>query len=300
MELYNKFVSLEGKESLFQEINTPKKIVFYPHFGFQPSFRENIFQPNRDVGKRLVYKIEIKLQNFNFQKLQRLEEPDRYDGYGFWSITSNSKYLIGLSATTLGKTLDSLITAETMFVRTYNSEIVFIFTIKKKANKINDVSLKIYLSNDCGTPYIDNIRLVKYLLTHQKLIPEESSLKGQEIEITHQRHFRSKKLLKRADFIQTITHNAENFLKYIKPSIWDIVIDTNKLDTPYLVLLKNPQLKSGTFLDRLSSFLVWTNGGFTERDFTKETEFVIREIDVYTLENLTVLDVECALLRIKD
>lgn len=293
-EIDNKFVSFKGKESLFQEIKTPRKIIFHPFFCFVPSYKEDPFEPDLDRGKRYVYRINIKVNSFNFSKLQKLEDPDRYDGYGFWSITCNSKVFIGLSAKTLEKALESFNKVEANFVIVYPSEILIIITLKKETGNIGDVYLKAYISNDCGTPYVDNIRLVKHILSYRGLIEKETELKGQEIEITHKRYFYSKKIEKRDDFLQKATHNEEKFLKYVRTCIWYIV-DSNKreLDTPYLVLLKNPNLKSNTFLDKISSFLVWRQGGFVLDDFIKETKFIIREVDKYSIENLTILDVEC-------
>ncbi|MBN2250719.1 MAG: hypothetical protein JW724_01420 [Candidatus Altiarchaeota archaeon] len=290
MDLVNKFMTLDEKESRFEKVDMPGMTVFYPFFHFkaaEPKFK-GYGKPIEEGTK--ACKIRVHLDGSDpgiIKALERSLYPDRPEAYGFWTAKKEDSYYIGLGAANLLEFMKDPAFEGACLVLLKGMDAVYVLGIGMENGSLSGV-LDIYLS-DCQRPFAECLKDVKDVLDASG-IKTSGDLKGESV------HYSFRKYAYAPEEQMHV-----NFRDNVQGCTWHTTVFNDNLinEGPHYVLVKNPGIKLGNILDDLSSWLVHRRGGFVMGrefecdDFHQDTTFTLREVDEYRMGDLLILNIEC-------
>lgn len=303
--LETKFISLDKKESSYEKIDMPRRIVFYPYFHFRNPDRTILSRNGPAVSESdKAYRARLSLKGFSADKLSSLEKalfPGRNDEYGFWTAEYSGGYYIGLGAVSLWRFMEQDGTIKASYVVLRGSNVLFVADIKRENGAFKDVFLDVYLCPGDGST--------------AKMLPEVSQvlscaglwngeLKAELADYSAVKYIYSGANVakfKSGNHVLLPKQEPKPFKEHVAGCTWHTLVVNDDIvnDGPRFVLLKNSGLKLGNILDEVSSWMVHRRGGFvtgkefSEGDFHQDTAYIIKEIDEYLIGDLVILNIEC-------
>jgi hypothetical protein len=303
--LETKFISLDKKESSYEKIDMPRRIVFYPYFHFRNPDTTILSKDGPAVSESdKAYRARLSLDGFSVEKLIHLEKalfPGRIDEYGFWTAEYSGGYYIGLGAASLKKFMEHAGTIKASYVVLKGSNILFVADIDRENGAFKDVFLDVYLCPGDGSIAM-MLPEVSQVLSCAGLFAGE--LKAESADYSAVKYIYSGAnavKFKSGKRVFLPKQDPKPFKEQVAGCTWHttVVNDDVVSDGPRFVLLKNSGQKLGNILDELSNWMVHRRGGFvtgkefSEGDFHQDTTYIIKEIDEYLLGDVIVLNIEC-------
>lgn len=305
MYLETKFISLDKKESFYEKVNMPRRIVFYPYFHFRSADRTLLSKKGPEVRESdKAYRARISLEGFSIDKLIALEEslfPERKDEYGFWTAEYSGGYHIGLGAVSLGRFMQQEGTIKVSYVVLRGPNVLFVADIVRVGGIYKNVFLDIYLCPGEGS-YNKMLQEVSQVLSCVGLWGGE--LKAEPADYSAIKYIYSGANAAKFESGKNVFLPKQDplpFKEHVAGCTWHTIVVNDDIvnDGPRFVLLKNSGVKLGNILDELSNWMVHRRGGFvtgkefSEGDFHQDTKYIIKEIDEYLLGDIVVLNIEC-------
>jgi hypothetical protein len=303
--LETKFISLDKKESFYEKVNMPGRVVFYPYFSFRNANTTIISKDGPATTESdKAFKAHLSLQGFSAEKLCALEKalfPDRNDEYGFWTGEYCREYYIGLGAVSLARFMaqDGIVKASYAVLKGTN--MLYIANLENEGDEYKSASLDLYLCPPDGF--------------YSKILPEASKaladsglfsgeIKPEPAEYSAVKYVYSganAAKFKSGKHVFLPSQDKKPFKEHVESCTWHTIVVNNDVvnDGPRFVLLKNSGIKLGNILDSLSRWMVHRRGGFvtgkefSEGDFHQDTTYIIKEIDEYMFGDMIILNIEC-------
>jgi hypothetical protein len=296
---------LDKKESFYEKVDMPRRIVFYPYFHFRNTDRTIQSKNANSLSEQdRAYHVRLSLTGFSTDKLTELENalfPGKNDEYGFWTAQYSGGYFIGLGALSLKRFMEQAGAIKVSYVVLKGSDALFIADITKEDSGLKEAFLDIYLCPPDGS-ITKMLTDVSNLLSCTGLWAGE--LKADTADYSAVRYIYSganAAKFKSGKNVFLPKQDPKPFKEHVVGCTWHTVVVNNDVvnDGPRFVYLKNSGLKLGNIIDDLSNLMVHRRGGFvtgkefSEGDFHQDTTYIIKEIDEYTFNDLIVLNIEC-------
>lgn len=305
IELETKFISLDKKESFYEKVEMPRRVVFYPYFRFRRADTQIVSRKgNVFAEKDKAYRTGFVVQDFSVEKLSSLEKalfPSRDDEYGFWTGECAGGYYIGLGAASLGRFMEHAGDTRASYAVLRGTDMLFIADIERLEGGYKEARLDVYFCPPDGF-YSNMLPEVVRLLTCSGLLNGE--VKCEPADYSAVKYIYSGANASRFSSGKHVflpTQDKKPFKEHVESCTWHtIVVNENIInDGPRFVLLKNSGMHLGNILDDLSRWMVHRRGGFvtgkefSEGDFHQDTTYIIKEIDEYCFGGLVLLNIEC-------
>jgi hypothetical protein len=303
--LETKFISLDKKESFYEKVDMPRRIVFYPYFHFRNADKTIHSKTGPAVSESdKAYRAHLSLDGFSVDKLISQEKalfPGKDDEYGFWTAEYSGSYYIGLGAVSLKRFIEQDGTIRASYVVLKGSTVLFIADINRADGEFKDVFLDVYLCPGEGS-ISEMLRDVSQVLSSAGLCTGE--LKAESADYSAVKYIYSEAAAAKFKPWKNVLlpkQDPKPFKEHVAGCTWHTIVVNDDIynDGPRFVLLKNSGIKLGNILDELSNWMVHRRGGFvtgkefSEGDFHQDTTYIIKEIDEYLFGDVVVLNIEC-------
>lgn len=280
-ELEVTYVNNWNKPFFKYHCDLKKDVLFLPFLSFDT--RENRIND----FKYKLYEIKVNLSNIDIEILEAIENllyEDTFEGSGsFWIIKSKENNFCGHGIENFILAKDELNYKQSHFKIAY-SESMFIFLVMGNIShdKINNLKIKVYLSNYGQVPYIDHIEYLNIKLKpFLNFIGLNKLPFGKETIIQEIR-------------LQKFNKNFRNrpFLPIIKGKFYfeEKFTGSSKSRHPLIIAI-DPENIGLSFLNKVSPWFVSCSGGFLEEDFKLKRKFILSWIENYNLPDVLVFSV---------